>query len=203
MPDKFFPIVFRSDEGGSGDGGAGGGTGGDGGSGGSGGSQEDGGDGGSGSGGGSQPTVESLQSELKKTRDEAAKNRRERNELQKRIEALEAKEKTETERLTDSQTQLTKERDEALARTRKLTIRALAPQAGIAQSATADAADLFKPSETLDWDDEEAVVKELKDFVKARPHLAAKQGGADGGEGGSRESEGDMNSLIRAAAGRG
>lgn len=152
-----------------------------------------------GSSGSQEPTQE-----LERARREAAKYRTERNDLQKRVSELEGAGKSEVEKLTGNMTTLTETNSRLADENRRLRAQALAPSAGIAQAAASDAASLLDWSQIEDPADSSQVAKALKDLVKEKPYLAGNvRDGADGGSGGSREEKGDMNSLIRGAAGRG
>lgn len=144
-------------------------------------------------------------SELDKANADAAKRRRELREAQKRVEELEAKDKTEAERLQADRDKASQERDTAVSENRMLRARVLAPTAGIADAkAAADAATLLDWSKIEDPSDDSQVEQALVDLVKDRPYLAGNvAGGSDGGAGGSRGQGGaGMNQLIRDAAGK-
>lgn len=141
--------------------------------------------------------------ELHRLNREAAKYRRERNDLQNRLKAIEDAEKTEVERLKGQVDTLTKSHERIAARERELRVQVLAGQVGVSPDARADA------SKLLDWDaiadpDSDADLEEaLKALVKARPYLRGASSGADGGAGGNgRQTAAGMNEQIRRAAGR-
>jgi hypothetical protein len=141
---------------------------------------------------------------IQSLRKENASRRRKETQLSKRVEELEGASKTELEKATDK---LTKQQDELNAaneRARRLTVRVLAEQVGIAPEARADASVLLDWSSIEDPDDEEQVLKALEDLVKNRPYLAGSitREGADGSAGGRRTPVGDMNQRLREAAGR-
>jgi len=142
--------------------------------------------------------------ELSSVRKEAAKYRRERNELQRRVDELEGAQKSETEKLSDQVKAVQDKLSASLDRERSLRVRVLAGKVGIASDAQEDAARLLDWDSVEDPDDDESVEKALKGLVKEKQYLLGNvRGGADGGEGGGRGSQGatDMNDLLREAAG--
>lgn len=201
MPMKHL-ILFQTDPGSGGGGGQGGGDGapdpGDQG----GGSQAD---DGSGSGGGSDGgSADDADERVKRANSEAAATRKKLRDAEKRIAELEGASQTETEKLTTNVTKLTQDNTTLVAQNRKLMVQVVAGRVGIAQEARADAAALLPEDAVSDWSDESAVEKALRDLVKSKPYLTGRTGGgADGGEGGTRDQPQDMNALIRASAGRG
>lgn len=142
-------------------------------------------------------------SELESVRKEAAKYRTERNAAQKKADELEKAQLSDAEKVQ-------KERDElktgstALEKAnRELRVRVIAEDVGIVKAARADAAQLLDWGQIEDPTDDDQVKKALEDLTKDRPYLLGTGGGADGGEGGGRAAgSGDMNQMIRQAAGR-
>lgn len=143
-------------------------------------------------------------SELSKANREAAKYRKERNELQTKLADIEESEKTEVQKAKDRATALEDSLKMEKQTNRELRVQVLASKVGVVREARSDAARL------LDWDairdpENEAEVEEaLRDLVKDKPFLLGNvPGGSDGGAGGTRDSGSqDMNALLRQAAGR-
>lgn len=143
-------------------------------------------------------------SEVQKVSKEAAKYRRERNALQQRIEALEQQDQSDVEKLTTKTTTLETSLREAKQENRELRVQVLASRVGIVREARSDAARLLDWDSIEDPDSEAELEGALRTLVKDKPFLLGNvPGGADGGAGGERgEGSQDMNSLLRAAAGR-
>jgi len=196
MPVKNIYLFHPDDDSGSDDGGQGGGNGEQGSGSADSGSQEDKPDSQEGSGKDNKVLTDA--------RKEAAKYRRERNELAKRVEALEAGQKTEVEKLSDKATTLAETNKELMATNRQLRVRTLAGSVGIADAkAAADAASLLDWETVTDPDSDAAIEEALRELVKDRPYLLGNvAGGGDGGEGGEHRASGsDMNQQIRSAFG--
>lgn len=143
--------------------------------------------------------------ELSKVNREAAKYRRERNDLQRQLQEIKDAEKSDNERLSGelkaAQDNLTKSRSEI----RNLRVQVLAEKVGIAPAARADAAKLLDWDSMEDPDDVTILEDALKSLVKDRPYLRGSTvGGADGGAGGDGKSlvGAGMNAAIRRASGR-
>lgn len=202
MPLKNTLFFLRPDDGsGSGDGGTGGGTG-DPDPGGTGGGSPGGDNGDPGGTGGADDAQ--ANSELEKARREAAKYRTERNTAQERVKELEGASKSEVEKLNDQKSESDKKAEAAEEKARILSVQIIAGQCGVAREAREDVARLLPKDAVEDWEDDAAVTKVIKSLVKDKPYLAGKTaGGSDGGEGGDRQTTGDMNTLIRQGAGRG
>jgi hypothetical protein len=142
--------------------------------------------------------------ELSKARKEAAARRVELREAQAELKKLKDAQLTDTERTAA-------ERDEALAavNTQKDTIRALRVQVAAGKAGiNPDLADTVPG--LLNWDDidesdPKTLERALKQLVKDRPALAGSGTVVDVDQGGRREQQqgaGDMNSILRRAAGR-
>lgn len=156
-----------------------------------------------GSGGGDQQDL-IPRSELAKANAEAAKYRRERNELNKRLEALEGQGKTQLEQAQEQNKKLETTLSEQQKTNRELRVQILAAKVGVVQEARADAARLLDWEKVSDPDSEPAIEAALVDLVKEKPFLLGNvAGGADGGAGRGTQGEPvDMNALIRQTAGR-
>ena len=143
-------------------------------------------------------------SELQKTSREAAKYRRERNELAKRLEAIDEKDKSEVQKYSDRATKLEADLTKAQEDNRALRVQVLASRVGIVPEARSDAARLLDWDSISDPDSEPEVEEALRTLTKSKPYLLGNvPGGSDGGAGGSRETGSqDMNALLRAASGR-
>lgn len=144
-------------------------------------------------------------SELAKVNREAAKYRKELRDTQAALKEREDQDKSDLERERDravkAEQDLKAEREAA----RKLRVEVLASRVGIVREARADAARLLDWEQISDPDDERELEESLRNLVKEKPFLLGKvPGGADGGAGQEREGagSGDMNALLRAAAGR-
>ncbi len=141
--------------------------------------------------------------ELSKVNREAARYRRERNDLQNRLKAFEDAEKTEIERLQGQVKTLEDSLGKTSARERELRVQVLAGQVGVSPDARADASKLLDWEKIEDPDSDQELEAALKDLVKARPYLRGATSGADGGAGsGGRTTTAGMNESIRRAAGR-
>lgn len=141
-------------------------------------------------------------SEVAKANAEAAKYRRQLRSVEKRVEELEAAEKSELERSTDKVTKAETQLQEATRKNAELRVRILAEDVGIVRSARADAALLLDWNSISDPNDDTEVVAALEELVKERPYLLGTTSGADGGTGGRTPETTDMNKLIRSATGR-
>jgi hypothetical protein len=142
-------------------------------------------------------------SELEKVRKEAAKYRTERNTAQKKADELEKAQLSDQEKLQKERDELKTSSSTLEQDNRALRVRVLAEDVGIVREARADAAQLLNWAEIEDASDDAQVKKALEDLTKDRPYLLGTSGGADGGAGGSRQAgSGDMNKMIRSAAGR-
>lgn len=143
-------------------------------------------------------------SELSKANREAAKYRKERNELQQRLADIEEAEKTEAQKERDRATSLEDSLKMEKQTNRDLRVQVLASKVGVVREARSDAARLLDWDAIRDPDDAAEVEQALRDLVKEKPFLLGNvPGGADGGAGGERDSGSqDMNALLRAAAGR-
>ena len=87
---------------------------------------------------------------------------------------------------------------------RNLRAQVIAGNLGIAAEARSDVAVLLDWDSVDDPEDDKQLERALKALVKEKPFLLGGRDGADGGAGGSRDrTKTDMNSLIRAGAGRG
>lgn len=141
--------------------------------------------------------------ELKKAREEAARNRIALRDANAKLKELEDAGKSGLERANtlteDLKTQLVSVTDKG-----KKAIAMLASvDLGVVMEARSDAANLLDWSKIEDPYDVAEVTKALKDLVKERPYLLGKNGeGADGGAGGGQRTGETMNDRIRAAAGR-
>jgi len=143
-------------------------------------------------------------SEVRKANREAAKYRKELREAQARVEELEGASKTETEKLRETATKASAERETLKTANRTLRARVLAPSVGIAdKNAAADAAQLLDWSQIQDPENDAEIEEALRELVKDRPYLVGNvAGGSDGGAGGGTVQGEGMNELIRARAGR-
>lgn len=142
--------------------------------------------------------------ELQKVNREAAKYRRERNDLQNRLKAFEDAEKTDIERLSGQVTTLEEKLTKSQSRERDLRVQVMASRVGISPDAQADAAKLLDWEKIEDPDSDALVEDALKELVKERPYLrGGVRIGADGGAGGDgRSTAAGMNEQIRRASGR-
>jgi hypothetical protein len=142
--------------------------------------------------------------ELQKVNREAARYRRERNELQNRLKAFEDAEKSDLERLTGENKTLSETLKASQERERVLRVQVMASRVGVAPDAQADAAKLLDWGTIEDPDSDQLVEAALKDLVKERPYLrGGTRVGADGGAGGDgRSTAAGMNEQIRRASGR-
>lgn len=142
--------------------------------------------------------------ELQKVNREAAKYRRERNDLQNRLKQFEDAEKTDIERLTGEVKALTDKLTVSETRERDLRVQVMAARVGIAPDAQADAAKLLDWSKIDDPSSDALVEDALKELAKEKPYLrGGVRHGADGGAGGDgRTPAAGMNDQIRRAAGR-
>lgn len=147
--------------------------------------------------------VDTASQELSRLRSEAAKYRTERNDLKKRLEELEGAGKTEVEKLTGKVSEYERSLSDLENTNRRLRAQVIGAKVGIAPEARADAAALLDWSGIPDPDSDDEVESALKKLVKAKPYLSGKSSsGVDAGQGGSRDTGQDMNSLLRSAAGR-
>lgn len=168
------------------------------------------GDEGAGDAGGSQGSTSENQSELvprselSKVNSEAAKYRRERNELQEKLASLESQGKTQLEQAQEKATTLESTVAKEKQTNRDLRVQIVAAKLGVVAEARGDAARLLDWDKVTDPDSETAIEVALTDLVKEKPFLLGNlPGGADGGAGRDRQQEGhSMNDLLRAAAGR-
>jgi len=142
--------------------------------------------------------------ELQKVNREAAKYRRERNELQNKLKQFEDAEKSDLERLTGENKTLADKLTASEKRERALRVQVMASRVGVAPDAQADAAKLLDWGTIEDPDNDQLVEDALKDLVKERPYLrGGTRVGADGGAGGDgRSTAAGMNEQIRRASGR-
>lgn len=142
--------------------------------------------------------------ELSKVNREAAKYRRERNDLQKQLQEIKDAEKSDLERVTSELQTKSQELTKALTENRNLRVQVLAEKVGIAHSARADAAKLLDWDSMEDPDDGRIIEEALKTLVKDRPYLRGGHDGADGGAGagGGGPVGAGMNDAIRRASGR-
>ncbi len=142
--------------------------------------------------------------ELQRVNREAAKYRRERNELQNKLKQFEDAEKSDLERLTGENKTLSERLTASEKRERALRVQVMASRVGVAPDAQADAAKLLDWGTIEDPDNDQMVEDALKDLVKERPYLrGGVRVGADGGAGGDgRSTAAGMNEQIRRAAGR-
>jgi len=140
--------------------------------------------------------------ELARARREAAQYRTERNEIKARLEALEAEKLSDSEKVARDLETTKASNATLLEENRSLKVQVAATKVGI----NPDLVDTIP--HLIDWDDIEdmrGLEKALKDLVKARPSLAGKVAeGVDQGEGGNGQQQpaGDMNAILRRAAGR-
>lgn len=156
-------------------------------------------------GGTGSPTDPDLvpREELQKVNREAAKYRRERNDLQNRLKQFEDAEKTEIERLSGENADLKKRLDTAQLRARELRVQVLAAKVGISPDARQDASKLLDWDAVGDPDSDTSLEEALQNLLKARPYLKGAARGADGGAGADGRTPGaGMNEAIRRAAGR-
>lgn len=144
-------------------------------------------------------------SELTKVNREAAKYRKQLREAQEALKAREDEDKSDLQKERDRAVKAEQDLKSEREASRKLRVEVLASRVGIVREARADAARLLDWEQISDPDDEREVEQSLRDLVKEKPFLLGKvPGGADGGAGGDRgdTGSGDMNALLRAAAGR-
>lgn len=142
-----------------------------------------------------------------------ARARREARSLRQRLRTAETEleqhrkaNETETQRL-DRELKASQARiEQAETRARELEVQVAASRLGVRPDATDVVAGLVDWDE-VDRDDPKAVERAIRDVVKARPYLSAREGsgGLDGGKGRGAGAEGgtDMNAHIRRLAGRG
>lgn len=142
-------------------------------------------------------------SDLQRVNREAAKYRRERNDLQNRLKQFEDAEKTEIERLSGENKTLSDRLSASEKRERALRVEVMATRVGVTPEARADAVKLLDWDKIEDPDNDQMIEDALKDLVKERPYLRGAVGGADGGAGtGGRSTSTGMNERIRAGRGR-
>jgi hypothetical protein len=143
-------------------------------------------------------------SELNKVSREAAKYRRELRTTQTALKEREDQDKSDLERERDRAVKAEQDLKTERQAARQLRVEVLASRVGIVREARADASRLLDWDQVSDPDDERELESALRDLVKEKPFLLGKvPGGADGGAGAEREGgSGDMNALLRAAAGR-
>ena len=142
-------------------------------------------------------------SELSKLNREAAKYRRERNELQNRLKAIEDAEKTDNERLSGEVKTLSERLAASEKRERALRVEVMASRVGVHPEARKDAFKLLDWDSIDDPDSDQEVEDALKSLVKERPYLRGSTTGADGGAGGDgRTVAAGMNDQLRRLAGR-
>lgn len=142
-------------------------------------------------------------SELTKVRNEAANYRTQLRDAQKKIEELEGEKKGDIEKLSDRLGKLEGDNKTLVDTNRALRVQVLASKVGIIPEARSDAARLLDWGSVKDPDSDSDVEKALRELVKEKTFLLGKvPGGSDGGAGGTDRGSGDMNSLLRQAAGR-
>jgi len=143
-------------------------------------------------------------SELAKVNREAAKYRRELRKAQDALQSREDEDKTDLQKERDRAVKAEQDLKSEREAVRKLRVEVLASRVGIVREARADAARLLDWEQISDPDDERELEESLRTLVKEKPFLLGKvPGGGDGGAGGDRETaSGDMNAMLRAAAGR-
>lgn len=142
--------------------------------------------------------------------EDARKLRSEARNLRERLKALEAEKKqrddsdlSATQKLEREKTALAAEKSQLETRLRDATVQTIASKVGV----KADLVDTIAP--LIDWDDVDtadpkAIERAVKELVKERPSLSARQGGLEGGNGRGAGAKGetDMDSIIRRASGR-
>lgn len=142
--------------------------------------------------------------------EDARKLRSEAKNLRDRLKELEAEKKqrddadlSTTQKLEREKTALAAEKAHLETRLRDTQVQAIAARVGV----KADLVDTIAP--LIDWDgvdsgDAKAIERAVKDLVKDRPSLSARQGGLEGGNGrgAGGKGEADMDSIIRRAGGR-
>lgn len=139
--------------------------------------------------------------DARKLRSEA-KNLRDRlktaeDELKKRDDA----DLSTTQKLEREKNALEAEKSQLETRLRDANVQAIAAKVGV----KTDLVDTV--SALIDWDevdagDSKAIEKAVKELVKERPSLSARPDGLEGGRRTRQDGEGDMDSVIRRAAGR-
>jgi hypothetical protein len=142
--------------------------------------------------------------ELARARQEAARYRTQLRDVQTNLKKLQDEKLSDSEKLAKQLNETTELNGSLLDQNRTLRVQLAATKVGI----NPDLADAV-PS-MLDWSsiedgDAKGLEKALKDLVKERPSLAgAVAGGSDAGEGrrDQQQPKGDMNSILRRAAGR-
>ena len=139
--------------------------------------------------------------ELARARAEAAKYRKELREIQAKLKERDDADLSTTQKLEREKTALEAEKSQLEARLRDANVQAIAAKVGV----KADLADTV--SSLIDWDevdadDQKAIEKAVKELVKERPSLSARPAGLEGGRRTRQDGEGDMDSVIRRAAGR-
>lgn len=142
--------------------------------------------------------------------EEARKLRSEAKNLRERLKALEDEKRQRDEadlsaaqKLEREKAALEAERSQLSTRLRDAETKAIAARLGVKP----DLVDTV--SALIDWDDVDAndakaIERAIKELVKERPSLSGKSDGLEGGRrsANGREGEGDMDSIIRRAAGR-
>jgi hypothetical protein len=140
--------------------------------------------------------------ELARARAEAAKYRTTLRDTEARLKALEDEKLTDGEKVTKQLQDVTASNATLLEQNRSLMVQVVAAKVGI----NPDLVDAIPAM--IQWDDVEdlrGLEKSLKQLVKDRPSLAGKVAeGVDQNEGGngSQQQSGDMNAILRRAAGR-
>lgn len=140
--------------------------------------------------------------------EDARKLRSEARNLRERLKALEAEKQqrdeadlSATQKLEREKNALAAEKAQLETRLRDANVQAIAARVGI----KADLVDTVPA--LIDWDDvdaedSKAIEKAVKELVKERPSLSARPEGLEGGRRTRQSGEGDMDSVIRRAAGR-
>lgn len=151
---------------------------------------------------------EDLESELRKTRREAAGYRRQLRDLQNTQQGKEQETGNELQKLSGERETLRTENESLKAQLQqergKNRVSAVAGQLGFRNP---NLAHRLLDVATYDFNDPEVdkdLTADLRRVLRENPYLAGTAGGADGGEGrnGTPPGRNDMSSLIRHAAGR-
>lgn len=139
--------------------------------------------------------------ELARARSEAAKYRKELRDIQAKLKERDDADLSATQRLEREKNALAAEKAQLETKLRDASVQVIAAKVGV----KADLADTV--SSLIDWDEVDAtepkaIEKAVKELVKERPSLSSRPEGLDGGRRTRQDGEGDMDSVIRRAAGR-
>lgn len=142
--------------------------------------------------------------------EDARKLRSEAKNLRDRLKELEAEKKqrddadlSATQKLEREKTALEARIGQLESSLRDSRVQTLASKVGV-KSGLVDMISPLIDWDAVDADDPKAIERAIKEIVKERPDLSARQGGLEGGNGrgAGGKGDGDMDSIIRRAGGR-